>query len=473
MFQRKIFLITLLKQLLSNDSTPILAQSQWNTNHLSVYHDSHTSSLYSLCFVICRMESAVTNLFSLIGYRLIGVLLCYFLSFSAYAQQATVSDTIEAYQTLVKAKQLEEAGQYDSCMYYFQRSAALYRALYTYRNSLPKSRHTAIDTLRTAAVEKFIHTKMIVGWYLAQDGQVDSALRLLYPLVPVAAQEKENPRLLTSIYNAIGAAHDNASQYDSSLYYYQQCLQTILPYTGENDQYVANFYNNIGITYQYIGELDLALQYKLKGLAIRKRVLPPMHPHLAMSYNNIGSAYDEMGEQERALEYYFQALHIYRSTRGSAHPSVGRVLHNIGQVYYKQGDSRVSLTYMLQAHDILAQALGGEHPFIGVTCNSIGIAYSRLPMIDSAVYYFQRALTIFEQTPNGNPDDIGGCHINLGNMARDVGHYEKAMQHYQLAEKSLLSLSKPYKSYFGKLHHVVGTLHEAKGEYQTAIATKP
>ena len=165
------------------------------------------------------------------------------------AQPTHPSDTVLARQYFQKAKNLQDAAQYDSSTAYLKKAANIYKVAEVWDQ------------------------------YLA-------------------------------CYNGIGGNYMEQGTYDAALSILQTNLQLGIKYLGEEHPGVATTYNNIGLVYRNKGSYEEALEYYRKSLAIRIKTLGKEHPDVAINYNNIGLVYRYKGDHNASLEYYQKSLTI-------------------------------------------------------------------------------------------------------------------------------------------------------------------
>lgn len=103
--------------------------------------------------------------------------------------------------------------------------------------------------------------------------------------------------------NNMGVFHKMKSDFDSSIYYYEKCIEI---FQTRADQYnEATVYNNIANIHYMKGDYPFSLEYHLKSLAIRNEIKDTTG--IAMSNANIGLIFESQSEPLKAIEYFDKA----------------------------------------------------------------------------------------------------------------------------------------------------------------------
>jgi tetratricopeptide (TPR) repeat protein len=114
--------------------------------------------------------------------------------------------------------------------------------------------------------------------------------------------------------------------------------------------------------------------------------------------NNLGILNWSVGKYESSLEAFHLAVSFYSDEFGPQNIRLSKVLNNLGVVYYHQGD------------------------------------------LKKAAEFYNRSLELrMKLNPDPHPGDVL-YHNNMGRIARDLGNFDEADQHFQQAEAILRSL---------------------------------
>jgi len=200
----------------------------------------------------------------------------------------------------------------------------------------------------------------------------------------------------------------------------EQCL-TAIEYAedanfGKSD--VASFYNKLGILYRKLSEYEKSLFYYDEGIALAEEI---KHAKLlGVLYMNKGNTLTEVTRYDEAIENQLHSLAIKEKENDLY--GIQQSYNNIANIYRRIGDNDKAYTYYKKA---LENAQTREDK------TSLGLAYSNLSVvliamgkIDSVPYYFDKAIESF--VPIGEPDKLGLVYHNYGKFHLDYKHYAEA-----------------------------------------------
>ncbi|HUM48069.1 MAG TPA: tetratricopeptide repeat protein [Chitinophagales bacterium] len=109
-------------------------------------------------------------------------------------------------------------------------------------------------------------------------------------------------------------------------------------------------------------------------------------------YNQIGTAYTYLEIYPLSMEYFRKSLVIIEELKNEE--LTGITLGNIGWVYYNTGDYRAALNY---GRKNLETSLKYDNKNDIANCYGVGgLIYAKLNMSDSAIYFFEKALTMVD-----------------------------------------------------------------------------
>jgi len=227
---------------------------------------------------------------------------------------------------------------------------------------------------------------------------------------------------------------------------------------------------------------------------------------MALALKNIGLGYYYQSDYLNVFQYWERSLDIYREINDQA--GVANLENNLGSIYFNQGDDAMAVEYFLRslsAAETIEDSLG-----MGRALNGIGVVYmNKETTSDRAKEYFLRALEIFENL--GHKNGIATCAVNLGDIYhgqgqfvsalyylqisldnfqnqvfvphaltlkgqvyRDMGKYDEAMQNLELAiqqaeEQNLKDEATQALISLASTYHLQNRLREAHDYYQSAI----
>lgn len=189
---------------------------------------------------------------------------------------------------------------------------------------------------------------------------------------------------------------------------------------------------------------------------------------VANMLNNLGAVQFNEGNDTKAIEYYLQSLKVSEDINDSLR--IATALVNIGAVYFnKKATHDMALEYYLKALP-LSEALG-NYDAIGTATVNMGEIYLSRENVDSAMIYFDKALSAYQKSHNGN---VPYAMNSMGKVyAKQENYYDAInyqMQAFEIAEdnddrlemsQSLLGLANTYKQK-GDIRSAITTFKEAQ-----------
>jgi tetratricopeptide (TPR) repeat protein len=225
-------------------------------------------------------------------------------------------------------------------------------------------------------------------------------LRLLHEL-------SSNDPMLSSVYRSLGMVYEEKGQYTTSLYWYQNSLQTQMKMNPSNHVDIGGIHCCIGVVYKKKGDYKRALDYYYKAIELFQKAHDDNHPDMASFYNNIAIIYNNQKQFSRALDFYEKMLSIETKHLPPDHPNLGMSYNNIGLVYYSAGDYNLAMSYYNRSLQIKLKSLPSDHPLIATSYVNIGRVHETTNNLQQALVYFQKAAAIRHKAfAFDNPDVI-------------------------------------------------------------------
>ena len=175
---------------------------------------------------------------------------------------------------------------------------------------------------------------------------IDLALRL------------NNPYEVALLYNNLGSAYDDLSQYDSTMVYYQTALNLIEEMENKKQESVQNIgflkgitYANIGNLYNTQGVFDKAVEYYLKAIVLFEEFNIP--DRLAKVFRNISLVYININNYKQAEYYLNKGAEINSLLQDSL--GLASTLTRLGHIYLNQLKYPEALQRAEEADKIYAQ----------------------------------------------------------------------------------------------------------------------
>jgi signal transduction histidine kinase/ActR/RegA family two-component response regulator len=228
----------------------------------------------------------------------------------------------------------------------------------------------------------------------------------------------------------------------------------------QSKSHEAGSFFRIAEGYRLKGENIRSLDYFLKSLktygAIEDR------EGIARSSNQTGKIYRFMGDYSTALDHHSRALKIYTDLGNEM--GIATSMISCGVAYQKLGKSDLALDYFNQAIE-MCKASNDELTIIDAFISK-GDLHWYAGDNDRALYFYEAALEMIESNPQYGFDRAGVIN-NLGNVFREKGEYNKAIDFYE--ESLRLSSNLGDKNLIAVIQKNIGITYKLTGEYAKAI----
>jgi len=168
--------------------------------------------------------------------------------------------------------------------------------------------------------------------YHIEKGNFELALDFYYEILRDSA--KISPKIIGSSYNGLGSIYRRMEEYDKALAIYDNAL--IIANQTQKPLAFASVYNNKAIIYDLIDKLDTSLLYYNKCLEYIPLI---KDKQISIRFNyailvNMGILYSKKNEDEKALTNYEEALAIGRNENNDYF--IANALMTIGGIYTDQ-----------------------------------------------------------------------------------------------------------------------------------------
>lgn len=147
----------------------------------------------------------------------------------------------------------------------------------------------------------------------------------------------------------------------------------------------------------------------------------------ARALNIVGSSYWVVGDYEPALKYYHASALVAEDAKDRV--ALAEAYHNMGEVYKKLGDYTKAIEFIRMS----MRWESADDQIHDLALYNIGEAYLYLSRYDSALNYFDRALSM--ALKSNNTRTIAYAYTGLGRVKSYKGDQYQALAYYTKAEK--------------------------------------
>nr|MBX2875498.1 CHAT domain-containing protein [Saprospiraceae bacterium] len=314
----------------------------------------------------------------------------------------------------------------------------------------------------------------ILGNIALEQSALDTALILFQKGLEVAESDPSVDKLeLAKIYNDLGNYHMEMRAFEPAAQRYQQALKIREKHYEWGHPELANSHSNLGNFYLAMGSDRVADKWFSSALRMRRQELPAIHPDLASSYYNLADLRFYQNDYKASFDYAEQAKEIRSQLYPEGHPSLGRSWLQIARYQQAQGQLtparkayqtaiqifrlfpsqqkdianwHTRMGNSLEAEGRYAQALSQYdsayqlrstlfevHSSISESLNDMGNCYANLGDYGNALYIYQEALRVLEESPYQDQLYLSALYENLGTSSRRVGRLEEGLVYLEEA----------------------------------------
>ena len=232
-------------------------------------------------------------------------------------------------------------------------------------------------------------------------------------------------------YTRLGILEKNKGNFQDAIAYYQKSL--FYRKQLNDPELVARVYSNIGNVFHNSAQFDSAIYYHLESVKIAESLKED--GLISKYYGNLGIAYQKNESPDEALKYYTYSFEYAQKTGNEEAILIATI--NLSSLYIDMNEPRKAIGYLLQIEQTLSEDAAPED--IGNIYNNLGNAYNNLNKIDSALFYFEKAETIYasEELP-----ELGVCLSNIGILYFKTGNPEKAKNYLRHSNSLLLAANR-------------------------------
>ncbi|CAF1311807.1 unnamed protein product [Adineta steineri] len=219
--------------------------------------------------------------------------------------------------------------------------------------------------------------------------------------------------------------------------------------------------NNNNQLYQVELELTSDDDQQLRLLTERIRV----EAGDATGWKRLGNLLLRIGQFNKAEELYNVLLE-----QASNEDEKALYYNQLGSVKDAQGDYEKAIWYYEKALEIRQETLPPNHPDFAQSYNNIGMVYGEMGEYPKALSFYEKSLEIQQKTLPSNHSDLATSYNNIGLVYKNLGEYSKALSYYETAfeiwQRTLSSNHPSLAASYNNIAMVYSTL----GEYSKALS---
>ncbi len=240
---------------------------------------------------------------------------------------------------------------------------------------------------------------------------------------------------------------------------------TGISYARQAQTLAKNIKYNLGIAESFVylsnhhyakGQYDQSEKESLKAIKLYEPLDCPAC--LIGCYNNLAKLSYSRGNFPESIDHFLKALKICREVRDTA--TMMMIQGNLAGVYFELGEPEKAKTYVLNWYRMerdkgrKAQAAG-----------NLGACYSAFDNTDSAIYYINESLSLFEELDN--KEALVRGYGNIGEIYQKRGDMQKALNMYTAS----ISMAREIKDTINLAHGLshLGSFYIEQHNYNKAV----
>lgn len=202
-------------------------------------------------------------------------------------------------------------------------------------------------------------------------------------------------------------------------------IKTILKQEGLAPDSTAALYSKLGSYYYKSDSLILAIVNKKKAAEIY------LQNNNLKKYSelleSVGLLYSLINDNQNSLKYFLDALKIL-DKEGDNSEHYYSLIQNIGITYIEVEEPKKGIPYLMNSLIFFEKDTVSHPGYLIVNYLDLGVAYGALNSIDSAFYYYYKALAVSKK--KNEISHTGGILVNLGDLYVSLKVYDKAKTLY-------------------------------------------
>ncbi len=266
----------------------------------------------------------------------------------------------------------------------------------------------------------------------------------------------------------IGQIEYERGDYDSSEVHSRRALEIRVEQVGEDDTLAAEIKTDLGRVLRHLGRIDEAETLLRESLATRRRIFGNVHEDIAHSANHLGrllwtkrefaaaepllrEAVDvtvkirgeyhvesgaamgalaallvDMEQLDAGESLYVRARNVVARLVGENHAYVAGLSGSLADLAYRKGDYARSDSIYRQVWRVFRDYFPESHPYLATPPAGIGKNFMAINRPDSALVYFEEALTVRRQSLGADHWQTGMSMVAVGDCLRWLDRFDEA-----------------------------------------------
>ncbi|MBL6446145.1 tetratricopeptide repeat protein [Fulvivirga sp. 29W222] len=145
----------------------------------------------------------------------------------------------------------------------------------------------------------------------------------------------------------------------------------------------------------------------------------------------------------------------------------GRACYNMGLIRKKQFDYIGAVNLYLQAIDFFETV--GDQEKIALTLDNIGVVFMETANYEYAKKFYQKTKSIYRTSKKPNHLLLANLNLGICHLAASPPNYDSALMYFQSALTLTEALTENQSYYLNRIHTQLGTMYYRADQYREAI----
>lgn len=313
------------------------------------------------------------------------------------------------------------------------------------------SKQSIIGTPNNIAYSSIFYN---TGLVQIQQEKFDSALINISRSLEIRKQ-LDQPLLVAESIKEIGSIYLETNEYDSAKKYFNELSIIAIQYDAIEAKIFSDIY--MGDLSFRKGEFSNAVEYLKQSWQLLRK-----HDFIRLKVINLyvmGQVYAESGEYEEALEHLLEAFELNRPLKNLKQEA--DINYELGRVYFRQNNpkaEKIVIKSRMQYEEL------GLNLSAALSNNLLGNIYFQSTAYDSALFYFNEALTTNRQAKNDK--GIAASLFNISLVYMKSGALKMALAN----QLESLEIEQKIGNQLGEIisYNTLGQLYQAMGQFTKA-----
>lgn len=299
-----------------------------------------------------------------------------------------------------------------------------------------------------------------IGRYYAVHGKTDTALTMLNLALEHFSKSQEDCNVIKGqTFDNIGTMHLYRGEFHTAIKYYHHSIALLETKLNEGSPEFGGIFNNLALLYNHLGNDDSTSIYNKKALNIFLNKGGNMLRHVANCYNMMGDVALKNGDLYRAEIYYDLSLSYHANYVQTPNLVNAATLINLGNLAIENKEFEKALFYF-KKYKIVIDSIFKDKLTVNHAQNELAnaITYHHWEKYDSCIYYYKKAMNIFEQIGETGHLDYAKAKANLGRSYIERGDLETGKN---FIEESIID----FRIKYGEKHLNMGHVYTNMAKY--------